>query len=195
MHECSVGLHGACSAKTWQNHVHLGRGPRPTHHQQLSWHADNDTRGDVSVWRAPRCTASRRATRHNWNSLLWVQNSLSLAQSAHAARLHIYISFWNLIPVALAARSGCCKERRIIFIAAPSRPGLFLFRVLYVWSSRVRPSGLLSTTCVRQRGSFAASRQANSSRPKIGTNGIDFLLVISRVSSMTVPLLGHTEFQ
>jgi len=98
-----------------------------------------------------------------------------------------------------AARSGCCKESRIIFIAAPSRPGLFYSAcVLYVcvWSSRVRPSGLLSTACVcaPKRLSFASlrsSRQANSSRLKIGTNGIDFWLVISWLSQRNeCPFVG-----
>jgi hypothetical protein len=54
-----------------------------------------------------------------------------------------------------AARSGCCKESRIIFIAAPSRPGLF-YSACVLYGVRLELSGpavraVIYGLCVRAK--------------------------------------------
>jgi hypothetical protein len=141
-----------CSAKMWQKFVHLGRGPRPTHHQQLSWHADNDTWWRQSAWRCttPQSPNGRAGT---IEIPFRVQNSLYLSLKVHSA-----LKSHSGRALSLHAPAAARRELEQNYIYCGSfTPWPLLFHVVCVWSSpRVRPSGLLSTACMcvraRQRG-------------------------------------------
>lgn len=140
--------------------MHLGRGPRPTHHQQLSWHADNDTVCDVSL-RGTAPPSSEVTIEIPFSESRIVYLSLKvhtlLALKSHSGARALFV-----------ARSGCCKKRA----------ELYLLRLLHALASFIPccvrlelSSGpavraVIYDVCARerQRGWLASSHIASKSK-------------------------------